>query len=182
KINMGTINTDPAINKVKNAIDRIGGMASQAQRNANSVGANITAGLKAGLDQETGALYKRVRQIVDEAIKEAEQEAKTASPSKRTTTIGEYLAQGLARGIDNDGHLAARSMAQMVNDLEDETARFDGGIDVGVKGDPDLGRGDAGRTVVVNQTFEFRDARFESVDDFVEFFDARAHESAISLA
>jgi hypothetical protein len=183
KIDMGTVNTDPAVNKVKSALDRIGGFATLADSKGSSVGMAIGEGLEAGAGDTGSIINTAVKELIDQAYQAGKKAAQAKSPSKRFAELGANIAQGVGVGIDHDAKLARKSMGAMIGDLEDEARKFDTRVGpFGLALDGGAGSKQAPAPAVINQTFEIRDARFENPEQFMEFFEARAHESAISLS
>lgn len=86
--------------------EMLGGIAdkkSEAEGQGSEVGSAITSGITAGLDSGTNALYRKVRSIVNEAIKQAKKAAEINSPSRRMRDeVGKMFIRGFSEGMDEE--------------------------------------------------------------------------------
>lgn len=86
--------------------EMLGGIAdkkSEAEGQGSEVGSAITSGITAGLDSGTNALYRKVRSIVNGAIKQAKKAAEINSPSRRMRDeVGKMFIRGFSEGMDEE--------------------------------------------------------------------------------
>ena len=86
--------------------EMLGGIADkkgEAEGQGSEVGSAITSGITAGLDSGTNALYRKVRSIVNEAIKQAKKAAEINSPSRRMRDeVGKMFIRGFSEGMDEE--------------------------------------------------------------------------------
>ena len=86
--------------------EMLGGIAdkkSEAEGQGSEVGSAITSGITAGLDSKTNALYRKVRSIVNGAIKQAKKAAEINSPSRRMRDeVGKMFIRGFSEGMDEE--------------------------------------------------------------------------------
>lgn len=106
-------------------------MANQAERaakdasDASSAGRNLSSSFRDGID--VTAAVNRAAQLAKNALRAAKDALGIASPSKEFTALGEYSAQGFARGFDNDAGLAVKASKAMATDaLNAANGIFDG--------------------------------------------------------
>ena len=79
-------------------------------------------GLIRGMNNRTGPLYATARRIVQQTISEMRSEAEIASPSKITTTYGEFLMDGWIVGIKRRIGLAKETARGAVSSVLNEFA------------------------------------------------------------
>jgi hypothetical protein len=76
-------------------------VGGEARSYVEGTGRALIDGVVAGLDAEQGALYDRIRQIIDSAIQAAQDAAGTASPSTKFARIGGMMGAGLTLGWEH---------------------------------------------------------------------------------
>lgn len=101
------------VREVDQIVSKMTNVNSDTQ--AKPIGVDVVDGLIAGLNNKEGALYDKVKEIVDKAIKAAKDAAKSDSPSKRTMELGEDMGIGLAMGVDNEATRPIDAMTNLVN-------------------------------------------------------------------
>lgn len=110
--------------------------AKAALRPAQDIGTAIVNGMIAGISQREGALYSKIKSVVDKAISAAKDAADSHSPSERfAVEVGEPIADGLALGIDRHAGLAvdaARRMVEAVISASRPPADVISGITAGI--------------------------------------------------
>ena len=106
-------------------------MANKAERaakdasDATSAGRNLSSSFRDGIN--VTAAVNRAAQLAKNALRAAKDALGIASPSKEFTALGEYSAQGFARGFDNDAGLAVKASRAMASDaLSAANGVFDG--------------------------------------------------------
>lgn len=82
-------------------IDKILAKISEKYSSFEMTGAYIMAGMRQGLSDMEQPVYDNMGRIGDNAIKTLNETCEIRSPSKRTIETGEYLGEGLSKGIDN---------------------------------------------------------------------------------
>lgn len=82
---------------------------------AARLGADIVNGMIAGIDSRAGALYARMRAVVNEAILAAKAAAESNSPSKRTIRLFEDVDEGMIVGAENRKEDVARAVRGVVD-------------------------------------------------------------------
>lgn len=90
-----------------------------------AVGVAFIDGMIRGLEQREGALYAKVKEIVDKAIAAAKAAAQSASPSKRTMEIGQDLGDGLVVGISESKVDVAEATVSLVEEVIGAMAALD---------------------------------------------------------
>lgn len=90
-------------NGVSEMLSGIADKKSEAEGQGSEVGSAITSGITAGLDSGTNALYRKVRSIVNGAIKQAKKAAEINSPSRRMRDeVGKMFIRGFSEGMDEE--------------------------------------------------------------------------------
>ena len=79
-----------------------------------TTGEQTAQGFVDGFYSRSGSIYYAVENVVDTAIARARRAAATASPSKKTTKIGEDISEGLAVGIWNKNADVAAATQKVV--------------------------------------------------------------------
>ncbi len=97
------------------------GLASTGSaESANSVGANIVAGITSGVYSGSGNLNSAMAAIIESAIQTAKDAAVIQSPSKRARDeVGVYIAEGVAVGIVENAPAIADAARHMIDDTID---------------------------------------------------------------
>lgn len=94
-----------------------------AYADAEGVGGDIGDGLGAGLDNKSGSLYSKARNLVSGMIRSMRTEADSHSPARKTIDFGEDMGEGAEIGIDNktkDVKKAATRQASAILDAYSE--------------------------------------------------------------
>lgn len=87
--------------------------------NFNSVGSNMAAGIAVGISAGQEAAVEAMRQLVTAVNEEAKKKAIIKSPSRLfRDTVGKFIAQGVAVGIEEDTDVAVASARNMVNEIQ----------------------------------------------------------------
>lgn len=73
------------------------------------IGKNLIQGLIKGITSMIGALQEKVKQTASNVLNTFKKVFDTHSPSKETEKIGQYVSQGLSKGIDKDSPKAIAS-------------------------------------------------------------------------
>lgn len=82
------------------------------------LGKNTVAGIINGLKSMTGPLASAAKSIANTLIKEIKKTLKIKSPSRvMRDEVGKMIGLGLAKGIDQSGNVALRSMSNLTNSL-----------------------------------------------------------------
>jgi len=74
-----------------------------------SVGKAIDDGLVSGMNDHTGPVYSKAREIIRTAINEMKKEADSHSPSKETAKIGGWMSDGLGNGMTDNIKVVERA-------------------------------------------------------------------------
>ncbi|OTN90021.1 hypothetical protein A5819_002520 [Enterococcus sp. 7E2_DIV0204] len=124
---------------VSNAGAYVGGITQQASNAGNagrvlavttgnaagsvdfySIGFNMAAGVANGIREGQGAAVEAMRQLVSAVNEEAKKKAEIKSPSRLfRDTVGKFIAQGVAVGIEEDTAVAVASARNMVTEIQD---------------------------------------------------------------
>lgn len=119
-----SINNFAAQANARSMANRAASAARQAS-DASYAGRNLSSSFAMGIDLRAG--IGRAAQMARNALWAVEHALGIASPSKEFTALGEYSAQGFARGFDNDAGLAAKASQAMATDaLSAANGVFDG--------------------------------------------------------
>lgn len=119
-----SINDFAAQANARSMANRSASAARQAS-DASSAGRNLSSSFAFGID--LNAAVSRAAQMATNALNAAKHALGIASPSKEFTALGEYSAQGFARGFDNDAGLAVKASRAMASDaLSAANGVFDG--------------------------------------------------------
>ena len=108
-----SINDFAAQANARSMANRSASAARQAS-DASSAGRNLSSSFAMGID--LSAAVDRAAQMARNALQAAKNALGIASPSKEFTALGEYSAQGFARGFDNDAGLAVKASRTMASD------------------------------------------------------------------
>ncbi|WP_086312621.1 hypothetical protein A5821_000242 [Enterococcus sp. 7F3_DIV0205] len=99
----------------------IGLAASNAAKSVdfNSVGLNMATGVAAGINEGKESAVEAMRQLVNAVNEEAKKKAIIKSPSRLfRDTVGKFIAQGVAVGIEEDTDVAVASARNMVTEIQ----------------------------------------------------------------
>lgn len=119
-----SINDFAAQANARSMANRSASAARQAS-DATSAGRNLSSSFANGID--LNAAVNRAAQMARNALQAAKNALGIASPSKEFTALGEYSAEGFARGFDNDAGLAVKASRAMATDaLNAANGVFDG--------------------------------------------------------
>lgn len=151
-----SINDFAAQANARSMANRSASAARQAS-DATSAGRNLSSSFAKGID--LNAAVNRAAQMARNALQAAKNALGIASPSKEFTALGEYSAEGFARGFDNDAGLAVKASRAMATDaLNAANGVFDGasyGAAVYSSTNPEV------LTVLVNQQNTLVDLLYE---------------------
>lgn len=151
-----SINDFAAQANARSMANRSASAARQAS-DATSAGRNLSSSFANGID--LNAAVNRAAQMARNALQAAKNALGIASPSKEFTALGEYSAEGFARGFDNDAGLAVKASRAMATDaLNAANGVFDGasyGAAVYSSTNPEV------LTVLVNQQNTLVDLLYE---------------------
>lgn len=151
-----SINDFAAQANARSMANRSASAARQAS-DATSAGRNLSSSFASGID--LNAAVNRAAQMARNALQAAKNALGIASPSKEFTALGEYSAEGFARGFDNDAGLAVKASRAMATDaLNAANGVFDGasyGAAVYSSTNPEV------LTVLVNQQNTLVDLLYE---------------------
>lgn len=103
------------VSAVRNSIDAAVSAGRSAAASMHSVGVMIGAGLANGMRSELGAVEAAADALVAQADRAARAKAKIHSPSRLFAEIGDFIGQGLAKGIDGTQSLAAHSSEGLID-------------------------------------------------------------------
>lgn len=90
---------------------------NQQKTDAKTAGENLVDGITNGMGGKRSYLEKKSRDIMRGALNAMKNEAGIASPSKVTTRFGEFLGEGLMRGMDRSSTGAERSAAGLMDSI-----------------------------------------------------------------
>lgn len=94
---------------VHNSIAAAVSAGRSAAASMHSVGVMIGAGLANGMRTQVGAVAAVADELVAQADRAARAKAKIHSPSRLFAEVGDFIGQGLAKGIDGTQNLIAHS-------------------------------------------------------------------------
>lgn len=77
------------------------------------VGKAIAIGAAKGVKDNKGLLYKEIREMSKQAIKEARKSLDSHSPSREFIKVGQTIPQGMAVGIENDAKLVKNAIVKI---------------------------------------------------------------------
>ncbi|MCD5445439.1 tape measure protein [Lactobacillus delbrueckii] len=103
------------VSAVRNSIDAAVSAGRSAAASMHSVGVMIGAGLANGMRSELGAVEAAADALVAQADRAARAKAKIHSPSRLFAEIGDFIGQGLAKGIDGTQSLIAHSSEGLID-------------------------------------------------------------------
>ncbi len=103
------------VSAVRNSIDAAVSAGRSAAASMHSVGVMIGAGLANGMRSELGAVEAAADALVAQADRAARAKARIHSPSRLFAEIGDFIGQGLAKGIDGTQSLAAHSSEGLID-------------------------------------------------------------------
>ncbi|MBO0474437.1 hypothetical protein JZO86_12080 [Enterococcus ureasiticus] len=109
------------VGQAENAGRTLGNAASNAAGSVdfNSVGSNMAAGVATGINNGRESAVEAMRQLVSAVNEEAKKKAEIKSPSRLfRDTVGKFIAQGVAVGIEEDTEVAVASARNMVNEIQ----------------------------------------------------------------
>lgn len=90
---------------------------NQQKSDAKIAGENLVDGIANGMGGKRSYLEQKSRDIMRGALNAMRNEAGIASPSKVTTRFGEFLGEGLMRGMDRSSIGAERSAADLMGGI-----------------------------------------------------------------
>lgn len=94
--------------------------------NFNSVGSNMAAGVATGISAGQETAVEAMRQLVTAVNEEAKKKAIIKSPSRLfRDTVGKFIAQGVAVGIEEDTDVAVASARNMVTEIQNAVSDSD---------------------------------------------------------
>ena len=120
-----------------------------------SIGSDIVNGIISGVENMGGALFSSLKNLASGALNAAKSFLGISSPSKLfRDEVGRWIAHGVARGVDDNTHVAVRSvrgMAASIAGVPFGTAGV-GGAGLGVGGGLSYvsGSGTGGGTVIID--------------------------------
>lgn len=130
-----TFNSTTSTEDVKKSINKfLDNVVSKVKTKANknkfsNVGKYLVEGLRDGITKNTSLVTKAVRNVVNDALKAAQDEADINSPSiVFNKEVGRYIVQGIAEGITKDmsAEEAAKKKAQnIVTAFQNEIDKHD---------------------------------------------------------
>ena len=98
------------INSLGKELDQAGSaLGSQASTNLYQAAVNSAKGFLDGLKKQQTAIEKQMDKIADAMVRSIKAKLKIKSPSRVFMEIGEFVAKGLSRGMDDSTKLVARS-------------------------------------------------------------------------
>lgn len=106
------------------AISSVSGRTGEANNAGNAVGANLGSGIYSGMGAWMGAIANRAAEMVRNAKRAADNEAKSASPSKEMIKRGLWFGQGFEIGISKMIAPVSRMSADMVNEALGATEKY----------------------------------------------------------
>lgn len=90
-----------------------------------SVGDQMINGMITGINNRAGGLYSTIRSVVNNAVSAANAAAVVASPSKKTTKIGEQMGDGFIVGLENRMNKTKQAMTRLMDGMIPSNAEMD---------------------------------------------------------
>ena len=121
--------TEEGLNEAVSTADELGRIWEEAIRDAEVFGMNIAKGLARGIKGSAADVDNAAGFVANAALRRIKNVAQIASPSKVTTSYGEYIGDGLIAGLKmkmQDVSMAASQVADAV------LASVDPGLDLSV--------------------------------------------------
>jgi hypothetical protein len=84
---------------------------------AKPMGTEFINGMIDGLNNQSGVLYTTIQEIVRQGIDKAKEEAGIVSPSKEMRTVGDFMGQGLALGVEQQRDPVVDTMRSVVEEM-----------------------------------------------------------------
>jgi len=123
------------INKLSGDLDKTAGALGTATSTAlYKAGEDAAAGLVKGLEKSQAAIEKQMDKIADAMVKSIKKSLGIKSPSREMMVVGKYSAQGVAKGLENFGHLAEEASKQVGADTINAMRKSIVGLDDIVNG------------------------------------------------
>lgn len=107
--------------KVSNAINTL--LTLDPTMDFENTGRMIAAGIKQGIEQGQSDVVQSVIDVVQAAIDAGKDVAQIASPSKVTEEMGEFLDQGLAKGLTNEEQTVVNASEDVVYSMLDTVSK-----------------------------------------------------------
>lgn len=121
--------TAEGLNEAVSAADELGRIWADATRDAEASGRNIAKGLARGIKDSITDVDNAAGYVANTALSKIKNVAQIASPSKVTTSYGEYIGDGLIVGLKMKMQDVSRAASQIADAV---LASVDPGIDLSV--------------------------------------------------